>query len=870
MDRYVCIHGHFYQPPRENPWLEEIELQDSAHPYHDWNERISAECYAPNAASRILDAESRIVGIVNNYAGISFNFGPTLLSWLERREPNVYRAILDADRESLKRFGGHGSAIAQVYNHLIMPLANERDKKTQIEWGVEDFIHRFGRDPEGIWLSETAADTATFEAVAEAGISFTILSPFQARRMRAVGSTEWNDAGGGAIDPRVPYLVRLPSGRSIAVFFYDGTISHEVSFGSLLRDGTQFASRLISAFSDSPERAAEQDTSAEAESPAPPDRSAELVSIATDGETFGHHRRDGDMALAYCLYHIEKERLAEITVFGRYLELHPPVHEVEIHEPSSWSCGHGVGRWRTDCGCSSGLRPDWNQRWREPLREALDRLRDSLEPLYEKAASNYLPDPWAARGGYIRLVLDRSPESEEAFFARYAARRLTREERLEAIRLLEMERQLLLMYTSCGWFFDEISGIETVQILQYAARAIQLARDEIGVMLEPAFLRMLARAPSNLPELGDGAAVYERYVKPSSVDLSRVAIHYAISSLFESVPDRTGIYCYDAERLAWERIPSGKFTLVLGRVKIVSSVVGEEGTFDLCVLHLGDHSVHAGILGRESETGFPTERELFVGAFGAGDIPEVVRLIDRFCGENTYSFKDLFRDRQRTLLTRIMEPTVRSLEEVFLQAYRDQYAVMLAMHEMQVPMPAVFSTISRFVANKRLKRLLADETPDLEAMTALVEEIGRFGPPLDEVSISFAAGRRISALMESIVEDPASVERTRLLTRLLRLLRSVPVQLDLWKAQNLYFSMCGAFRPADAAGWNREWLQAFDELGTELAVRCERPAPGDADRSAVSEQLQPDSAPESVEASVGSSGSGGVERTAELPEVPDA
>lgn len=856
MDRFVCIHGHFYQPPRENPWLEEIELQDSAHPYHDWNERITAECYAPNAASRILDTESRIIGIVNNYANISFNFGPTLLSWLERREPLVYQAILEADRESRIRFGGHGSAIAQVYNHLIMPLANERDRKTQIEWGIQDFIHRFRRDPEGIWLAETAADTATFEALAEAGIAFTILSPFQARRMRPAGAAEWSDAGGGSVDSRVPYLVRLPSGRSIAVFFYDGSISYEVSFGPLLRDGTQFASRLISAFSDSPERAAEQDTANDTGASAPAGRSAELVSIATDGETFGHHHRDGDMALAYCLYHIEKERLAAITVYGQYLEHHVPECEVEIHEPSAWSCGHGVGRWQTDCGCSSGLRPGWNQRWREPLREALDWLRDSLAPLYDKAGAKYLADPWAARDEYIRFVLDRSPGTEEAFFARHATRQLGREDRLKVVRLLEMERQLLLMYTSCGWFFDELSGIETVQILKYAARAMQLTHDEMGVVLEPAFLKMLARTPSNLPELGDGAAVYERHVMPASVDLSRVAIHYAISSLFETIPDETEIYCYSAARLAWERIPAGKFTLILGRVKIASSVVRDEKTFELCVLHLGDHSVHAGILGREPETGFRTERELLVAAFGAGDIPEVVRLIDRFCGEDTYSFRDLFRDHQRAILERIMEPTVRSLEEVFLQAYRDQYAVMLAMHGMQVPMPAVFSTISRFVANRRLESLLADETPDLEAMAALVEDIGRFGPPLDTVSISFAAGRRISALMDSISGDPSSTERIRLLTRLVRLLRSVPVPLDLWKTQNLYFSLCGTFCPVNVTERSREWLRAFDELGTELAVRCERPVPPDPDRSAVPEELRPDTAPVSVEISAGNAPAG--------------
>jgi alpha-amylase/alpha-mannosidase (GH57 family) len=357
MERYVCIHSHFYQPPRENPWLEQIELQDSAYPYHDWNERITAECYAPNAVSRIIDQAGKIANIVNNYAKISFNFGPTILSWMEEREPDLYRRILEADRESREIFSGHGSAIAQAYNHVILPLANSRDKRTQVIWGARDFESRFGRTPEAMWLPETAVDLESLDLMANEGIRYAILEPHQAHRVRKKGSREWMDVTGGRIDPKLPYKLRLPSGRTIAVFFYDGPVSRAVAFEGLLNNGEVFANRILGAFTDS--------------------RSGryQFVHIATDGESYGHHHAHGEMALSYALHHIESNGLARITNYGEFLEIHPPTHEVEIYENTSWSCVHGIERWKSNCGCNSGGRPGWNQEWRRPLREALDWLR---------------------------------------------------------------------------------------------------------------------------------------------------------------------------------------------------------------------------------------------------------------------------------------------------------------------------------------------------------------------------------------------------------------------------------------------------------------------------------------------------------------
>jgi alpha-amylase/alpha-mannosidase (GH57 family) len=451
MERYICVHGHFYQPPRQNPWLEAIELQDSAHPYHDWNERITAECYAPNTAARILDSTDRIVQIVNNYARMSFNFGPTLLAWLEQQAPEVYAAIVSADRESQARFAGHGSALAQAYNHMILPLANRRDKYTQILWGLHDFVHRFGRQPEGMWLPETAVDLETLDLMAELEIRFTILSPTQARRVRALGGGAWRDVGGGHIDSTMPYLQRLPSGRQITLFFYHAAISRDIAFQRLLSNGQHFADRLVGAFSTQHSR-------------------PQLVHIATDGETYGHHHRFGEMALAYALDYIETHNLARLTNYGAYLEQHPPTHEVEIIPNTAWSCAHGVERWRSNCGCRTGGPRDWQQTWRTPLREALDWLRDTLAPVYEQRGSRVLHDPWTARDDYITVILDRSPHNVERFLHQHARRALTADETTVVFKLLEMQHQALLMYTSCGWFFDELSGLEPRQVLLHAAR----------------------------------------------------------------------------------------------------------------------------------------------------------------------------------------------------------------------------------------------------------------------------------------------------------------------------------------------------------------------------------------------------------------
>jgi alpha-amylase/alpha-mannosidase (GH57 family) len=483
----LCVHGHFYQPPRENPWTGEIDPQESAAPFHDWNERILAESYGPNA-----DPGARPGGrgrYPSNYARISFDFGPTLLSWLERKAPEVYGAILEADRASRARFSAHGSAMALAYNHMILPLADPRDRRTQVIWGIRDFEHRFHRSPEGMWLPETAADTETLEDLARFSIRFTVLSPHQALRHRKKGEKSWSDS---PIDPRRPYEVALSGGQRLAIFFYDGPASHSIAFGGLAAGGESLARNL-------------QEILSGALTPS-------LASVATDGETFGHHFHDGERILAEALDEVERAGAPRLTNFAEYLAAHPPDHEVEIREKSAWSCVHGLGRWSSDCGCQTGEHPDWNQAWRFPLRAALDWLRDRLAETFEEKGSALFTDPWGARDDAVEIWLETGPIARRRFLERHVRRPLNGDEEALAFDLLDMQRNAMFMFTSCGWFFDDVGGLEGRQVLLYAGRAVELAR-RVGVSgLEAELLPRLEAARSNIAERGDARTLYEQFV----------------------------------------------------------------------------------------------------------------------------------------------------------------------------------------------------------------------------------------------------------------------------------------------------------------------------------------------------------------------
>ena len=801
--KYICIHGHFYQPPRENPWLEAIEPQDEAAPYHDWNERINAECYAPNTASRILDDRDRIVDIVNNYSRISFDFGPTLLAWLEEKAAEVYRAVLDADRESRERFQGHGSALAQAYNHVILPLATREDKEIQVAWGIRDFEVRFGRRPEGMWLPETAVDVETLEALAAHGLAFTILAPHQAGRVRAIGETAWTDVSGARIDSTVPYLKRLPSGRSIAVFFYHGPASRAVAFERLLHSGESFARKLASIARE--------------------DGRPRLGHIATDGETYGHHHAHGDMALAFALRAIESQALATLTNYGAFLAASPPEHEVEILERTSWSCAHGVERWRSNCGCRTGGGSGWSQAWRAPLRESLDWLRLRLTPHLKRAEAASFAEPGRAVREYIELILDRSVENVDRFFSRHARASLTPEERVKALKLLELERQLQLMYTSCGWFFSDVSGIETVQLLRYSGRAVQLARDLFPAeteSLEREYLELLSRAKSNRLEVGSARELYERNVRPSQITFESIAAHYAISALFEPYPEKARLYCYDVERKDAFSRQAGKTRLMGGTASVTSRITRAGARLTYAVLHLGDHTVAAGVKRlAEPLSGHEIGRAL-EEPFERGDTQRVLRLIDREYGPETYDLRSLFGDEQRRVVGSLLRTTLEEAEAALGQLYEHHGATMRFLADLGVPPPRALSVAAEVVINSHLRRALAAASVDESEVGNLIRAAATEGISLDAPTLAFAARGSLERHAREFFEAPEDFDSLVRLRRRVRLANSMPFEVELWRVQNLYFH---AVKRLTREARPREWLDEFLALGSDLAVRTEPP-----------------------------------------------
>ncbi|KIH78065.1 Glycosyl hydrolase family 57 [Geoalkalibacter ferrihydriticus] len=802
--RFVCIHGHFYQPPRENPWLEDVELQDSAYPFHDWNDRITTECYQTNAAARILDQQNLIIDIANNYEKTSFNFGPTLLSWLEKHRPETYQAIIDSDLSSRARFGGHGAALAQAYNHMIMPLANLRDKRTQTRWGAHDFEARFGRKPEGMWLPETAVDVETLEILAEEGIAFTILAPHQAKAVRRLGDKEWQRLGDVAIDTRCAYRCNLPSGRSIALFFYNGAVSQEIAFSDLLENGEKFSHRMVGTFSER--------------------KHAELSHIATDGETYGHHHRYGEMALAYCLRDIEKHQLARITIYAEFLSLHPPSQEVQIFENSSWSCAHGVERWRADCGCRINPERNWQQKWRRPLRAALDWLRDRLALLFEREMRSFNSDPWTVRDTYIEVLLDRNEEHVKNFLQKTCARPLTAEEETRLLRLLEMQRHAMLMYTSCGWFFDEVSGIETVQILAYASRAIQLAEESCDAKLEAEFLEWLERVPSNIEKYRHGAQIYRLLVLPTRLDLRRVAAHHAIASEFEGNHRTHQIYSYEAHNLTYNQLRAGRILLATGHTRVRSHITWNQADFSFAVLHFGDHNLNAGVHEFKSKDAFTAMQRELQTAFERSNLAEVIRLMDRHFAPSTYSLLHLFKDEQRKVLNLILQKPLEEINQTYQAIYDNQFALLRFLRDIGAPAPQALVAPAECVVSARLHRLFSSPDVDPCALKAIVNEAERLTLALDDETLGFAAGRQISRQMDKLAHAPRNLAFLITINETLELLNQLPISLDLWRAQNGYYAICNQLCPsiqksllAGESGLT-EWFEQFRKLGQALKV----------------------------------------------------
>ena len=876
--RYVCVHGHFYQPPRENPWLETVEMQESASPYHDWNDRITAECYAPNGASRIQNKANEIVRIVNNYARMSFNFGPTLLSWLHDKAPRTYQMILSADKISASRYSGHSSAVAQVYNHIIMPLASTRDAVTQIRWGIADFEHRFGHKPEGMWLAETAVNRHVLDLMAREGIKYTILAPIQCARVRALATevserddaepaasqSSWNETPEASVDTTRPYLVKLDEGRSIAVFFYDGPSSRAIAFEGLLDSGEKFAGRLLGGLH-----------------PDIPSQSPQLSHVATDGESYGHHHKHGEMALSFAMHYIEENSLATLTNYGEFLEKFPPAFEAEVAENTSWSCAHGVERWRADCGCNGG-KAGWNQRWRAPLRQSLDFLRDATAPLAETCAAGLLKDIWAARDAYIQVMLNREdPERGvavmEEFFAAHATHTLTPEQRGTVLRLMELERHAQLMYTSCGWFFDEISGIETVQIIAYAARVLQLAAQLFGApgqALEPEFLRILAEAKPNVPDLKDGSEVYTRYVNGLKIGLEQVGAHYAISSVFRSYPEDGQLFCYDVHREYHEVFTSGRGQVALGRAHIRARITEESEDICYAVLHLGDQNLSAAVRRYTAADAKPfTNFSADVrAAIRRANLPEIIRLIDRFfepsqaapahtqlnptdpqpgqpetapgavaadiahtiapppaalappdtdpSTSTSYSLTSLFTDEQHRILRSILNQTVGEMEDSLRKIYEDHASLLHFLTESGMNPPPALALASSFAINSSLRRAIEAEPFDPELVADLLTRGANDHVSLDSQTLAFAAGQRMKRAMvklEASIESAPHVTLAALHEALAiaDIIRFMPFEVTIWQAQNIWNDL---LRHIDTSYIAATWKEDFRRLGIAMNI----------------------------------------------------
>jgi hypothetical protein len=699
-----------------------------------------------------------------------------------------------------------------------MPLASTRDRITQIRWGIADFESRFGRKPEGMWLSETAVDTDTLELLAADRIRFVVLAPHQCARVRPIptmtrpasdGAAEvksealWTETPDASVDTTQPYLVRLKGDRSIAIFFYDGPRSRAIAFEGLLNDGETFARRLLSGYNGA-------------------DR-PQLVHVATDGESYGHHHRYGEMALAFALRWIATEGHAKLTNYGEFLEKFPPACEAEIVEDTSWSCAHGVERWRSNCGCNGG-HAGWNQLWRAPLRAALDGLRDGVAPLVRAKAAGLFPDLDEARNRYIQVVLDRGKQN--GFLKRYARPGLSEQERIEALELMELERHAMLMYTSCGWFFDEISGIETVQIIAYASRALQLAASLFGAegeALEAAFVQKLGEAKSNVPEKRDGAAIYRDSVETMRVGLEQVAAHYAISSIFTTYAVQAELFCYTIRRQGYEVVTSGRGRLAIGQAHICSNLTGEQATVVFAVLHFGDQNITAAVKPWDgSQTAAHAE---FVQAARTAviraDFPAVIRLFDRYFPGPAYSIQSLFRDEQLRIVQFILKTTLAEVEASLASIYQDQVALLHFLSQSGLPRPSALTLAATFAINAGLRRALESEPIDAIQVHSYLALARADQVTLDKALLSYIADQKMKRAMVALQDEVVEAsEQTATLENALLVASTIselPFELNLWQAQNLWYDIYRRIGKSCSLDPN-SWCKKFFELGTLMRI----------------------------------------------------
>jgi hypothetical protein len=751
---HLAVHGHFYQPPRENPWTEDVPVEPSAAPYHDWNERITAEAYRPNAHARIVDDRGRVMAIVNDYELLSFNIGPTLASWLEANHPDLYALVLDADRRC-------GSAIAQAYNHMILPLATERDIRTQVRWGLADFQRRFGRRAAGLWLPETAVNDVVLRVLVEEGVGFTILAPSQADRPVGPGRIyRWTHPGGVG---------------QVALVFYDGPLSHDLAFGIGSQPASTFVERAIAAAPDG------------------------LVVLATDGETFGHHHRFGERAIAYALA-VEAPRHGVATgPIAASVKQHRPAESIGVVE-SAWSCAHGVGRWARDCGCSTGGQPGWSQAWRAPLRAALDLVRDHAASVFEDLGSTVLRDPWAARDAYIAVVLDDAKRSL------FLTKRLRPgADATLALTLLEAQRHAMLMYTSCGWFFDDVAGLEAVQVLRYAARCMDLLR-EAGddTPLEDKFLDVLDGAVSNDPTEGSGRQVWARHVEPARVTPARVVAHVALLEVLDGrapLPVTAGHEVSVGDHTYAER---GALGLGCGRVTLVHRRTRRTHTYVYAAMHLGALDV----VGACRPAGAAADDDALFdelrAAFGAGTrLTHLLRLVADGFGPEEFDVSAALPDVPDPLLATAARNLADRFGAELDRLFSDHRAVFSTLTAAGQPLPEELRAPAQLALARRLEADLVDiaaigDRLALASAESVVAEATDAGVRLDVPLVRAAADAALLALVRRALQSGADADVSAA-AALLDLARHAGVTVDLARAQEAVYQRLAADRRSDGA-----------------------------------------------------------------------
>lgn len=815
-DIFLTIHGHFYQPPRENPWLEAIELQDSALPFHDWNERINKECYNPNSISKIVDNRNRILDVVNNYEHMSFNFGPTLLSWMEHFAPLTYERIIKADIESVSEHSGHGNAMAQVYNHIIMPLANENDKQTQIKWGIRDFEYRFGRKPEGMWLAETAVDDETLKFLEENGIKFTVLSPYQALKFRQEGDKDWQDVSWGNIDPArsYRYYIKSAPGKFIDLFFYDGAISRSVAFDELLKDGNKFIKRLKEGISDCRDY-------------------PQLINIATDGESYGHHTKFGDMALSYVLKIRAKDEGFKITNYAEYLDKYRSNCEVDIKQASSWSCFHGVGRWKEDCGCSTGGHPGWNQKWRKPLRDALDYLRDELIVVFENEGQKYFDNVWDVRNKYINVILDRNEMNVKKFQQENFKPDLTDDDKVRAMELLEIQRQAMLMYTSCGWFFSEISGIETVQIMKYAARAMQLAARFTSKNLEEKFLEILSQAKSNIPEFGTGKDIFERFVKPSIITVKQIATLWALSSLYQDFEDEENVYCYTITRKAYKKVQKNSSTFIVGHIEIQSKITLQKSNVMFALMQYAGGDFHCTIKEYSDDAEFNRIKNDLIKIYTMNTLTEIIRALDEYFGKEYFTLKDIFIEERRKILQILLKGKLEKFSQTYQEMYDEGKGSIYHLQGLGLSIPDEFKISAEYALSHKFNDIVVHsggfvEDDLIQQATDINFEAKKIDIKLDKSPSNLVFSKKILQNINRLVHS-FEIQQADVVLEIFDNVRKLELNVDIAEAQNIYFTKIyhrigdiiasEAFKNKKSS--NKRFVEMLLDIGENLNINTE-------------------------------------------------